>query len=76
MPENRTRSIKRVRVTKCRTAREGGNRARADFQVTPPLGRSIFLEGTPAALADGLSQAELGTGELSRFKRVDAFRDV
>lgn len=36
---NETR--KRVRVRRTRTARHGGRRALADFQVTPPFGNNM-----------------------------------
>ena len=33
-----------MRVRKCHIARDGGNRALADFHVMPPLGTSILVE--------------------------------
>ena len=41
MPTTATSSRKRVRVMKFHMARDGGSRARAAFQLTPPLGRSM-----------------------------------
>lgn len=41
IPTSETQTRKRVRVTNAHTAREGGSCALADFQVIPPLGRSI-----------------------------------
>ena len=40
-PVRATETRKRVRVSSTSTARHGGNRALADFQVTPPLGKSM-----------------------------------
>jgi hypothetical protein len=45
-----TSSSTLVRNMKRKTDWYGGNRARADFHVTPPFGRSI-VKDTPAALA-------------------------
>ena len=40
-PARATKTRKRVLVRKWTTALDGGNRALADFHVTPPLGSSI-----------------------------------
>lgn len=52
IPTSETQTRKRVLVMKAQTARVGGSCALADFQVIPPLGRSIVdVYGTASSWA-------------------------
>lgn len=69
MPVMATKRRKRVRVRKCQTALDGGNRALAAFQFTPPLGRSMTKTWWRAALAEAVEKkriARAGQGEGRR----------
>lgn len=48
MPVTASDSRNLVRVMKFHIAREGGSRARAAFQLTPPFGRSMLGKDTPS----------------------------
>ena len=44
-PVSATANRNRVLISRCRNALDGGNRAFADFHVTPPFGSSIVDTG-------------------------------
>lgn len=64
-PERATKRRNRVRVRKLNIALEGGSRALADFQVTPPLGRSIVekKDAGGVQLCSTTVNVELGKAE-------------
>jgi len=75
IPNTATNSRNRVRVMKFHIALLGGNLARADFQLTPPLGSSMVREVTPSG-AQGIPfarrAASLGMTGVARFRCSDS----
>lgn len=56
---------------KCQTAREGGNRALAAFQSTPPLGRSMVTIQWSGALAEAGEKKAIARAGQSDAKRSE-----
>lgn len=71
-PVTATDTRKRGRVSKTTTARHGGNLARADFHVTPPLGSSIVEDHASVRGIRDAKRGESGMEKEGRSKTVRA----